>query len=500
MLEKIKRLGTDTAIYGISTVIGRFLTFLLMPIYVNIIPVSDVGIVATVYAYIAFLNVLYSYGMDAAYMKYTSTRELGDDKQTFTVPFFSVGITSIIFSALIIWYSAQLTEVINLPPSYQPVLLYAAGILCLDAIAIVPFASLRMAGKAKKFAAIKMINIIVNVACNVLFLIKYEMGVEGIFLSGIISSALTLLMLAPTVLSSISFAWPQKLYRSLLQFGLPYIPASLATMMIQVIDRPILEALTDKATVGIYQANYRLGVFMMLVVSMFDFAWRPFFLSHARDTDAKQLFARILTYFFLLMAGVFLLLSFFLEDVVKLPIFWGRSILPELYWTGLSIVPVVLLAYVFLGISNNIVAGIHIEKKTKHLPAIAFIGAFVNVTANLLLIPLWNIMGAAVATLLGYAIMAVVMYFIVQQFYPVQYEFIRIIKIAIAATIVFGLFNFVKLDSYELVWKVILLLLFIGIMYWMRFFEAEELRTFAKFFERREAPVHEAGFPPDTEA
>lgn len=500
MREKIKRLGTDTAIYGISTVVGRFLTFLLTPIYVNILPVSDVGIVATVYAYIAFLNVLYSYGMDAAYMKYTSTRELGDRKQTFTVPFLSVGLTSIIFSTVIVWYSTQLTELINLPLSYQPVLLYAAGILCLDAIAIVPFASLRMAGKAKQFAAIKLTNIIVNVACNVLFLIKYEMGVEAIFLSGIISSAVSLVLLAPTIISSISFAWPQKLYRSLLQFGLPYVPASLATMMIQVIDRPILEALTDKATVGIYQANYRLGIFMMLVVSMFDFAWRPFFLLHARDADAKQLFARILTYFVLLMAGVFLLLSFFLEDVVKLPIFWGRSILPELYWTGLSIVPVVLLAYVFLGISNNIVAGIHIEKKTKHLPVIAFIGAFVNVSANLLLIPLWNITGAAVATLLSYAIMAVVMYFIVQRFYPVRYEFMRIIKIAVAATIVFGLFKFVDLGSFVLVWKVALLLLFIGIMYWMNFFEARELRTFAKFFERRAAPVHGAGFPPDTEA
>ncbi|MBI4535472.1 MAG: polysaccharide biosynthesis protein [Ignavibacteriae bacterium] len=484
MFEKIKRLGTDTAIYGISTILGRFLTFLLTPLYANILPPSDVGIIATMYAYIAFLNVMYSYGMDSAYMKYTSTLELGNAKQTFTIPFLSLTLTSVLISILLFWQAETLTGVINLSSSLKSVTVYAALILCLDAISLVPFASLRMERKAKQFAAIKLVTIVVNVCCNVVFLIMYRMGVEGVFLSGVVSSALAVVLLLPTILRQLTLSLPSRVLAPLLRFGLPYVPAGLATMMIQVIDRPILEALTDKATVGIYQANYRLGIFMMLIVSMYDFAWRPFFLSHARDTEAKELFARVLTYFVLLMAAVFLVLSFFLENIVKWPVFWGRSILPEAYWSGLDIVPVVLLAYVFLGISNNMVAGIYIEKKTQHLPAITFIGAAVNVAANLALIPIIGIMGAALATLMSYAAMATVLYFTVQKYYAVKYEFERLAKIVVAAAIVFGLYLLVELDSFELVWKVALLILFVVIMHWMKFFQSSELKRLAMIFRR----------------
>src|SRR5262249_40570158 len=152
------------------------------------------------------------------------------------------------------------------------------------------------------------------------------------------------------------FRFPHNLLRALLAFGVPTVPAGLAAMVIQVIDRPILESLTDSSTVGIYQANYRLGIFMMLIVSMFDFAWRPFFFSHAKDPDAKHLFAPFLTFFLLLMTLIFLLLFFFLDTIVRTPLFFGYSILPSPYWPGLSIVPVVLVAYMFLGLSNNFTA------------------------------------------------------------------------------------------------------------------------------------------------
>jgi O-antigen/teichoic acid export membrane protein len=473
-------------VYGVSTILGRFLTFLLTPLYANILPPDELGVVATVYAYVAFLNVIFGYGMESAYMKYRSTLELGNEQQTFSVPFISILVTSLVGSAFLSWQAVPVAGLIHVSFTYESSIRYAAWILCLDAVAVVPFAALRMERKAKRFAAVKLANIIVNVVCNIIFLVRFRMGVEGIFLSGVVSSALTLVLLAPTIFRSITFVWVRKLYRALLQFGLPSVPAGIAAMMIQVVDRPILEALTDKATVGIYQANYRLGIFMMLIVSMVDFAWRPFFLSHAKDIDAKPLFARILTYGILLMVGIFLLLSFFLEDVVTIPIFQGRSILPPSYWKGLPIVPVVLLAYVFLGISNNIVAGIYIEKKTKHLPVVTFIGAGINVAANYLLIPVMGMMGAAIATLLSYALMTIVLYFIVQGFYPVRYEFERIAKIGIAAIVVFSLFAYIKPASFEVVWKCTLLLVFGILMYGMKFFQPSELKRVAGLFSRGE--------------
>ncbi len=499
MFDKIKRLGTDTAIYGISTVVGRFLTFILTPFYTNVLPPSELGIVATLYAYIAFLNILYGYGMEAAFMRYTASLEIGTKKQNFSVPFLSLVVTSLVFSFFIWLRTIPLASLSNVPLSYSSIITYSGWILCLDALAIVPFASLRMERKAKLFSALKLWNIIVTVICNLIFLLKFRWGVEGIFMSNVIASASTLVLLLPTVFRNLTLQWESTLYKALLRFSIPSIPAYIATMMIQVIDRPILESLTDKATVGIYQANYRLGIFMMLIVSMFDFAWRPFFLSNAKEPDAKQLFARVLTYFFLLMMTFFLVISFFIDDVVTFPIYHNKSILDPRYWSGLNIVPVVLLAYVFLGISNNMVAGIYIEKQTKKLPIITFVGAGVNVLANFLLIPLIGMMGAAIATLLSYAMMAIALYLIVQKTYPSEYEFGRMAKISAAAIVVYLLFYFVKLESLELMWKVALLALFGVLMYLMKFFNPSEISGFTRLFSKRPANNSSADISPPSE-
>ncbi len=486
-------MGSDTAIYGVSTIVGRFLTFLLTPIYANILLPSELGIVATVYAYVAFLNVVYGYGMESAYMKYASTLEFGDEKTTFSIPFTSVALTSILFSLVITWESSRVAGLISLAQDYGKIITYAAWILCLDALAVVPFASLRMARKAKQFAMIKLAGIVVNVICNVVLLVRYHMGVEGIFLSGVLSSAFTVLLLLPSILNQWTFVWLPRLFRVLLRFGLPTVPAGIASMMIQVIDRPILEVLTDKATVGVYQANYRLGIFMMLIVSMFDFAWRPFFFTHARDKDAGDLFGKVLTYFLLLMISVLLFLSFFLEDVVKIPLFFGYSILPSPYWGGLSIIPVILLAYLFLGVSNTVVAGIYIEKKTQYLPLVTFLGAAANIGTNYLLIPQMGMMGAAVATLVSYALMAFVLYHLSLRFFSVRYETARILKLVASACIVFGLSQIINVGSWQILWKTTLLLLFGFSLYVVRFFQPSELRRIALLFKRG----GEAGSAPD---
>lgn len=477
MFDKLKRLGTDTAIYGVSTVVGRFLTFLLTPFYTNVLPPAELGIVATVYAYIAFLNILYGYGMETAYMRYTASQELGDKKQTFSVAFLSVGATSVVFS-LIIWLLRDpLAHAGSIPVQHSVIVTYAGWILLLDAFALIPFAHLRMEGKAKQFAALKLFNIVLTVALNLIFLLEFRWGIEGIFLSNLAASGVSILLLLPAIVRNTTLHWNSLLLKALLRFALPSVPSYLASMMIQVIDRPILEALTNKATVGIYQANYRLGIFMMLIVSTFDFAWRPFFLSSAKEPNAKQLFARVLTYFFLVMTGCFLLISFFISDVVTCPVYHGKSIIAPEYWSGLSIVPIVLGAYIFLGISNTMVAGIYIEKQTKKLPFITFVGAAVNVMANFILIPAFGITGAAVATLLSYASMAVVLYVIVQRVYPIEYELGRMAKIAVAAAVAFLLFQVVHVPWAELLWKLGLLLLFILLTYVMKVFSPAEVST-----------------------
>ena len=484
MLAQIRRLGTDTAIYGISTVVGRFLSFLLVPFYTNVIRPGEYGVVANVYSIIAFLNVVWVYGMESAYFKYSSTGEIGTPRQNFSTPFVSLCATSLIFSGVMAAFSPAFSTWMSIPAGHSVIVLYTAGILLLDTLAIVPFASLRMDRKPVLFASLKVLNIVVNVGCNLVLLLVFHAGVEGIFLSGLIASGVTLLALVPTIARQFTPDFSVTLYRALVAFGLPYLPAGLAAIVIQVIDRPIMLLLTNLAVVGVYQANYRLGIFMMLIVSMYDYAWRPFFLSHASEPGAKELFARALTYCVAGMTGVFLAVSMFIGDVIRIQIF-GRYIIHPDYWGGLSIVPVVLVAYMFLGIYNNLVAGVYIEKKTKRLPAITLAGALVNIGANFLLIPVMGMMGGAVATLLAYAVMAFVLYVDVRRFYPVRYEWRRIAHVAAVAGVTYLLFRLVDAGPYHIAWKTFLLFFFCVALYVTRFFIPEELYALRRLIHPR---------------
>jgi O-antigen/teichoic acid export membrane protein len=474
MFDKIKHLGTETAIYGVSTIVGRFLNFLLVPFYTNVLPPSDYGIVSYVFSLIAFMNVIYGYGMESAYFRYSSSKEIGTTEQNFSTPFISLFVTSAAFSGMLLLLSPIIVTAIAIPSQHKSIVDYASWILFFDTLAIMPFASLRMEHKAKMFASLKSLNIVINVGANLVLLLVFKMGVEGIFTSNLLASATTLFFLVPTIRRHFTTNFSTELYRALLKFGLPYIPAGLATMMIQVVDRPIMRMLTDDATVGIYQANYRLGIFMMLVVQMYDYAWRPFFLSHASESKAKQMFARILTYFVAFTSIVFLLLTFFLPDLVRINIF-GRYVIHPDYWGALGIVPIVLLGYVFLGIYNNLVAGIYIEKKTHFLPTITFVGAAVNVIGNFLLIPKIGAYGAAWATFLSYAVMAAVLYVMVQRVYLVQYEWSRLGKIAAACGIVVGVYYLIPITGYHLLWKFGLMVAYCFAIYFMKFFNTEEI-------------------------
>jgi len=491
MFEKLKRLGAETAIYGISTVLGRFLIFLLLPFYTHVLPTGDYGIVAYLYAYIAFLNVIYGYGMESAFFKYASTLELGDRKQTFSTPFASVLFTSFLFSLLIDFSASNIAGVLEIGSGNAILIQLAAWILFFDAISVIPFASLRLDRKPVRFAVIRLINIIVNLTLNVVLLLNFHLGIIGIFMSGLVSSALTFMLLLPTIFRNFSFEYVPLIHKGLLKFGLPYLPSGLSWMVIQVIDRPILRSLTDESTVGIYQASYKLGIFMLLLVNMFDYAWRPFFLSNAREKDAKAMFSRVLTYFALASAIVVLVLSLFIEDLVKAQ-FFGRYIIHPNYWGGLEIVPVILLAHVFSGVYIIFTPGIYIEKKTYHLLYIVGTGAMINVVANYLLIPVLGMMGAAYATLLSYLSMAVALYVVVQRFYHVEYEFDRVAKIALSLAVTMILFYtgkyFLSGQIFFLL-KFVLVLGFLSLMALLKFFESEERDFFKTLLARGNSRV-----------
>jgi O-antigen/teichoic acid export membrane protein len=486
MLEKILRLGKETAIYGLSTVVGRMLNFIIVPFYANVLLPAENGVISNIYAYIAFTFIFFSYGMEPAYMRFVSSLELGNKKQNFSVPFLSLLITSVSFAIVIHFNSSSLSSLIGIAPSQKQFIQYAGWILCFDALTIIPFASLRMEHRAKKFALLKLFNILSNLCLNLILILGFGLHAEGVLLANVLASGLTFLMMVGMIFRQLTLDLPFSLYKELLKFGIPYIPAGLAGIAMQVIDRPIVKALTNDATLGIYQLNYRLGIFMMLIVGMFDYAWRPFFLNHAKDSDAKPLFAKVFTYYVLGAMTIFLTVSFFIEDIVRMKIF-GKQFFPPIYWQGVEIVPWVLLAYVFTGAYVVFVVGIYLEKKTKYLPLVTGAGALLNVGANFVLIPLIGILGAALSTLLSYVVMAVGMYFASQRFYRVEYEWVKVVKIVGSAIGLFIILRFTHpepLTTMGIVAKIVMLGVFIGALVLMKVVDSREMAEIKKIFQK----------------
>lgn len=426
MFSKLKQLSKDTAIYGISTMMGRFLTFLLVPFYTNIFPPSEYGIITNLYAFVALMNIIFIYGMDAAYLKYAGGND--EAKDTYSTPYISVAAVGIVLSLMIYLIRTPIVEVLGIPDSSRYLINYIPVILFIDAISAIPFIKLRLERKAKTFAYLKVFNIIVNVILNLILILKFKWGIEAVFVSNLAASAVTYLMLLPSVIKNLKLIFNFEFLKQLLKFGLPYLPAGFAMMLIQVINRPILESLTDLKTLGIYQANYKLGIFMMLFVNMFQYAWQPFFLQESKEENAKEIFSKVLTYFTLTAATILIILTFLIEDIVQFPVF-GKTLIGSDYWGGIHIVPIILLAYLFNGLYVVFTAGIYIKEKSNYVPLVTGVSAALNIAANFLLIPIFGITGAALATLLSYFVMAAGFFIVTQKFYHIKYEYIKIAKV-----------------------------------------------------------------------
>jgi O-antigen/teichoic acid export membrane protein len=440
----LQALTKETAVYGFSTVAGRFLNFLLTPFYVNVLRSStEYGIAGSLYAYLAFFSVILPLGLEGAYFRYAARAEekapeRDSERRLFSTPFWTICAVGAPIAILAILFSPRLAPAIfsdsrhdlsAFGPSLAAILRDGAVILFLDALAVIPFAALRLERRAWLFASIRTGGIVLTLALNFLFVLHYRWGIVGIFHANVIASAAILVAVLWSTREKLSGVFEASVFRTMAPFGLASVPAYLAAMMVQVIDRPIVQKLKGLDALGVYQANYRMGFAMMVLVSVFDYAWRPFFLREyaTRGEAVKPLFARVFTYTTLVLLGAFLVLAFFLPWFVGVPLPGiHHSLLRKDYLSGTGVIPVVLLAYVFQAFYTNFIAGIYIAEKTRWLPAVTGLGAAVNIAANLLLIPAMGILGAAYATLAAYAAMAAAIYVCAGRFFPIRYEWGRV--------------------------------------------------------------------------
>ncbi|MDA3843632.1 MAG: oligosaccharide flippase family protein [Candidatus Kapabacteria bacterium] len=440
--NRLKSLVSDTMIYGVFTIVGRFLSFMLTPMYTNYLTMEEMGSIGYIFPLIAFVNLFYCFGIDSAFMRFFKEGDLDNNRKVFSHAYTFIMLIGGIFTFFLMFNAEAVAAAISSSSRIDPNLIRIAVLIpFLDSLMVVPYGLLRMTRHAKKFAITRFILIIIAVVLNFVFIVNLDFGPTGAFAAQLIATTIGVIILLPEVIKHLKFTFDKKLFKSMLMFALPTLPATLSGMVLQVADRPILELLANDRAVAMYTVNYRLGIPMMIFVAIFEYAWKPFYLNRHKDKDAKQLFSRIMTYFTLMCASVFLTTGFLMEFMVRAPGIGGRFINPE-YWSGMGIIPIILAGYYFNGVFNNFAAGFHIEKKTKYLPIAVGSAAIVNIALNFILIPIIGYWGAAWATLSAYIVSAVTLYFFARKVYPIDYEWRRISVIIFSTAAVFSLVNY----------------------------------------------------------
>ena len=492
MKNPIKALAGQTVIYGLGTIVPRLLNYLLTPFYVRVFVSGEYGQISELYAWIALLLAILTFGMETTFFRFSQKEDSG---KVFNNAETIVLLITAIFLILYGFFYKSFAELIHYEFNTHYVLLLGI-IVAIDAAAAIPFAMLRKENKAGRFSLIKTLNVLTNIFFNILFLViipeKSMMIAERIFgeqtslliwvfISNILASLLNLILLSPQ-LSRLRISLDKELIVPMLKYSFPILLISLVGMVNEVADKILIKYLVtipDETTLammnitgeeyamqqlGIYSANFKLGVLMTIFIQMFRFASEPFFFGHAKDRNAPTLYAKVMTYFVIFCLLIFLGVMFYMDILQH---FVGRN--GSDYREGLRIVPIILIANMFYGIVFNLSIWFKLSDKTYYGTIIAVIGSIVTLLCFFILIPRIGYMGAAIAHLACYTVMMSVSYFWGQRVMPIPYQIGRITIYCIVAAILFFVSTLTSEMStlLKLSLNTMMILMFIGIVFIM---------------------------------
>lgn len=426
-MSTLKRFFQDTFIYGFATVLPRLMNFILVGLHTDALGRVGYSINTTFYVWAAFFNVVLTYGMETAFFRYFSTSQ--EKSKVFSTAFITITCSTFLFFLLVFLFRHPIITLVDLEPEYFNYLLW---ILALDTLVVVPFAYLRASNRPVKFAIIKILNIAVVVILNFYFLwfvVAYPSlspeivlsnyteadKVGYIFIANLAASAVTFLILLPYFFRT-KIQYSVTVLKQMWTYGWPIMIAGLAFVINENLDKLLLKDMISAEVMGAYAACYKLAIFMMIFIQAFKMGAEPFFFNHAKQENARQTYATILDYF--VIAGSFILVVL----VVFLDFFKELLIRDESFWITISIVPIVLLANLFLGIYHNLSVWYKLTDKTRMGMYISIFGAVITIILNVVLIPVIGFMAAAWATLAAYGSMMVISYFLGRKYYPVPYN------------------------------------------------------------------------------
>jgi O-antigen/teichoic acid export membrane protein len=489
-MSAIKRLAGQTVIYGIPSILGRILGYLLVPLYTRVFLPEAYGTVNVFYAYASLLKVILTYGMETAFFRFTEQED--NKEKVYSTGMISLLISSIIFLLLVSCFSGSLARWIDYP-DYKNYIIWFGWILALDAISSIPFARLRAQNRAKRFATINMINIVVNIGLNLFFILlcpyilkhngnnllaqaitliyRPDWGIEYIFISNLIASSITLLLLFPQMVVT-KWKISPDLWKKMFLYAFPLLFAGMAGIVNETFDRLLLRYLLpvtkEMATyqVGIYAACYKISILMTIFIQAYRYAAEPFFFAHAKEKDAKIVYARIMDYFMIVVSLIFLVTMVYLDDFI-MPILVGKN-----YWEGRGVIPVLMLANLFLGVYYNLSIWYKLTGKTLWGAWLSAFGAVITLILNFWWIPLssnhliYGYYGSAWATFICYGAMMILSYFIGQKYFPVKYNLLKFFGYLGLAILLYLISTLVVIEHHLLrfLFHTLILLVFGGII------------------------------------
>lgn len=457
----LKSLAKDTAIYGISSIVGRFLNYLLVPIYTISMPASTggYGVITNMYAITALLLVLLTCGMETGFFRFANKGE-DDPVKVYSTTLLTVGAISLSFLAVCLLFLKPIAGVMGYEehPWYLGMMLI---VIAMDAIQAIPFAYLRYKNRPIKFAALKMLFIFVSIALNIVYFVLMKgTNVGAAFLINLICTSLVMICLI-SELRGFRYTLDRDLMKRMFRYSFPILILGIAGILNQVVDKiifPFVYPDPEEADIqlGIYGATSKIAMIMAMFTQAFRFAYEPFVFGKSKEKDNREMYAQAMKFFIIFTLLAFLAVMFYL-DILRYVI--GRD-----YWEGLKVVPIVMAAEMFMGIYFNLSFWYKLTDETKWGAYFSLTACAVVILMNVFLVPVYGYMACAWAGFTGYAIAMLLSYFVGQKKYPIRYDLKGIGGYVLLALLLYVVGEWMPLENtvLRLVCRTLLLIVFIA--------------------------------------
>lgn len=477
----VKSLVKDTAIYGLSSIIGRFLNWCLVPLYTIMFPAAEYGIVTYLYTFTALALIILIYGMETGFFRFANHEKFNNPTQVYSTSLISLAFTSTLFAAAIWLFQDPMAALMKVPDNPDYIVMLALTV-ALDAFSAIPFAYLRYKKRPIRFATIKLVGIGVNIGLNLFFILLcpylwkvapqsiswfYDpfYGIGYIFAANLASTIISLILLVPE-LTGIKYSFNSALLRRMLVYSFPLLILGVAGIMNQTIDKILLpELISDQAEamtqLGIYGANYKIAIVMVMFTQAFRFAYEPFIFSQSKEASPEsknKSYADAMKYFIIFGLIIFLGVMFYLPIL--------KYFIAPSYFPGLKVVPLIMLAEMFFGIFFNLSLWYKLTDKTQWGMYFSLIGLVITVALNVILVPIIGYMGCAVAAIACYFTMMVLSYVIGRNRYPIKYDLRSAFFYFVLTAILYAAGTLVNIENewVALSYRTVLFAIFIAII------------------------------------